>query len=486
MKKQGIVIATFGLLCLICVSVVSLHAYKYCTQRRDMHRMETESYNGIFLSSFSLDNYDESIFLHNRGIPIIIAEYEMKKAKDYAEYFNKVWESGNTITNMYMGIDPYALWVEVDGKQEKWEELIDFYFIRYVEAHPDVIFEILLPYDSLAQWVSRDEAEIAQCLDCYAAFVDRLDDYPNVIQYYLGSQEWLIANPGNYEKGRLEESVARKLMLLCFCDKEYIIVSGNTEILRKELERQIAQEKEEPTVYADLSEYAFVFLGDSIFAYGAGSHSISGVLAGLTGADCYNLAVGGTSAVVTPDWPFSFPYMAEKLIAGVEAEVDPAGNFAMGRNLFLAENAAKKKLVFVLNFGVNDYFKGYPVYGETLDDVTAYTGALRKGISLLKEAYPDAGFILQTPLYTYTYSGGQEVLCQDGNDHVLKDYADAAKMVAAELGIYCLDNFYEFEVDESNHHIYLTDGIHPGEYGRFVLGKRLARFIEQNIVQNQW
>lgn len=480
MKKKRVLKCVLIVAFFIIVMMLVLF-YKTKELRKDMHRMETEAYNGIFVSSFGLDYYDESIFQYNRGIPIVIADYEMKKAKDYAEYLDKAWESGNAITNIYMGIDPYKLWLEAGGKQEKWDELMELYLVRYVEAHPDVTFEIVLPYDSLQTWISMEDGEIQSRWDSYAAFVDRMDDYANVVQYYLGSQEWLIANPGNYIKEQVNETVARRIMLLCFCDRAYVISSGNAETFRKELENHVTEEREAPSAYADLADYAVVFFGDSIFAYERGSHSVSGVLEGLTGAESFDLSIGGTAASGASAKELAFPYVVEGFINGEDISEGNQSNYAAVFQDFLTADLSQKRLVFVFNYGVNDYFNGWPVSTDNPLDRESYMGAMRTGITQLKEAYPQAEFVLVTPMYTDGFSGGQEILCEDGSGRVLKDYVDAAKGIAKELGIYCLDNYNEFAMDASNYWLYLTDGTHPNEYGRFVLGERLARFIGENL-----
>ena len=484
-ERIGISMKKFKVLGVVAIVVLLTGAvaafllfYKPKEMRQDYQRLQNDIYNGIFVSDYETDYYEEDVFLTYRGIPVVKAEYKLEKAEDYADYMNEAWASGNQITNVYLGVDPYALWQEAGEKQERWEELIEFNILRYVEAHPDVTFEVMLPYDSLVQWLDLEEADYRGKYDSYAAFVDKLDDYTNVVQYYVGGQEWLIANPGNYMDGQANEEIAKKLILLCFCDHEYVITSGNAKILLEQLEAQVSNESDNPVVYEDLSEYAFVFFGDSIIANAKGSHSIPGVLSGLTGAQSYNLAVGGIPATVDPKAAFSLPYMVETFIAGGDTGLDAGSDYAEGLNLYLAANVNKKH-VFVLNFGLNDYFGGHPVSSEEPQDLSTYTGALRQGISKLQKAYPEAAIIVQTPTYTNFFSEGQDILCEDGSGRVLADYADAAIAVGEELGVYCLDNFYGFEMNGSNYETYLSDGCHPNDYGCYVLGKRLAMFAQE-------
>lgn len=480
MRKEKVFGLGVMLFCVVGAVVLFFMLYKPKEMRRDLERLKSDIYNGIFISAFDTDYFDEDIFLTYRGVPVVIAEHRMRKAEDYADYFNAAWSSGNQITNIYMGVDPYALWKEAGSNREKWEDIISFQILRYVEAHPDVTFELVLPYDSLAWWLSMEEEEVQERYRCYIDFVDLLDDYANVIQYYVGGQEWLISNPANYKDGQANVEIAKMLQLLCFCDHEYVIASGNAQILLEGLTMLLDREREAPTDYPDLSEYAFVFFGDSVIATAKGSHSIPGVVSGLTGAQSYNLAVGGIAATVDPKSDFSLPYMVEVFIAGGDERVNQESDYQQGLNEYIAANV-DKKLVFVLNFGLNDYFGGHPVSSENPEDLGTYTGALRAGISLLKTTYPEAEIIVQVPTYTNYFSEGTDVLCEDGSRRVLKDYADAAIMISEEMGVFCLDNYYEFEMNGSNYEVYLSDGCHPNEYGRYVMGKRLAQFAGENL-----
>ena len=80
-------------------------------------------------------------------------------------------------------------------------------------------------------------------------------------------------------------------------------------------------------------------------------------------------------------------------------------DYQLGLNEYLAADVNKKH-VFVINFGLNDYFGGHPVSTDDPQDLGTYTGALRQGIAALKEAYPEAAIIVQVPTYTNFFSEG--------------------------------------------------------------------------------
>lgn len=461
----------------ILLLVVAVFGFRYVQGTlQDYRRLEQETFSGVFVANYATDYYDEEILTVYRGVPTVKAMQQMRKTKDFAHYFNRVWSSGNQITHVYLGVDPYLIWQEAGGKQDQWEKILYDYFQIYVEAHPDVTFEVLLPYDSMRAWCSYEEAEISQRLDSFRAFVDVLGTYENVLLYYVGSQEWLVGNPANYIEGQANEEIAKKLTLLCFCDHEYVITPVNADVMLQELGQLLKQEKEDPAEYMDLSDYTIVFMGDSVFGNFEGSHSIPGVVEGLTNAACYNLAIGGIPASVDPGAAYSLPYMVETLINGGDPALEVSDAYAVRLQNYL-DAQKRSKLAFVLNFGLNDYFGGHPVDREDKNDTATFAGALRAGITMLQEAYPDALIIVQTPSYVNYFAEGTEVRCEDGTNRVLIDYIAAAAAVAEETGVYCFDNYHGF-MDGSNYEQYLADGCHPNDYGRLVFGTRLIRFME--------
>lgn len=449
-------------------------------KKEDYRRLQEESYNGIFAANYPITYFDEEVFEVYRGLLVVKAGQTMEKSKDFAHFFNEAWESPNVITNVYLGIDPYELWKEAGKDPDKWHRLVEERFTRYVQAHPDVIFEILLPVYSLESWLAQEEAYLTECMAAYRRWLDALGGYENVIQYFVGGREWMIANPANFTERQVNKDIAKKLVLLCFCDREYVITPVNADVLLGELEGIAAAEKAHPTQYADLSEYEVVFFGDSILANGEGSHSIPGIFGGLTDAAWYNLAVGGIPATVDPNAAFSFPSMADAFIRQDVEGLAQDSSYTQGLAAYLAE-PRREKLVFVLNFGLNDYFGGHPVDREDPMDENTYAGALRTGIKMLQEAYPEAKIIVQTPTYTVLFGEGTEVRCGDGTDRVLQDYVDAAILIAEEMGVECLDNYYDFEMNGNNYEIYLADGCHPNDLGRLVFGQRLIRFMEAMV-----
>ncbi len=141
-----------------------------------------------------------------------------------------------------------------------------------------------------------------------------------------------------------------------------------------------------------------------------------------------------------------------------------------------------RRLCFVVNYGLNDYFNGSPVEnaGEPLD-ISTYAGALRSGVRKLRAAYPEAVIILAAPNYVEYFTQGQEKQGAEGG--CLTDYVDAAERVAREESVIFMNNYYDLGIDSSNSRFYLADGCHPGDNGRFMYAQALIRLIRSHFPQ---
>lgn len=437
---------------------------------RDLHRFSEMNYNGAFFSMYDISCYNEEDFATYRGILAVKAEQPVKTWRNLSRYLSKIFSTQNTITNVYLGLDPVILWEKSQRKEEKWVENLSKYLIPYFTARQDVNFEILLPTYQLDHWTGLSASQLKEELDSYSRLIDDLSGYSNVTVYFLGGEQWLIANPANYlEHGQTNEDVSRKLFLYTFCDGKYQILPENSSIMFERLTSLVEQEREAPTVYPDLSDLCMMFFGDSVLVYNAGSMSIPGVVGSLSGAQVYNYGYGGISGSESLS---GFPDLND--IIGRFLTQDASGpldnNFVQELTDYIEESHEGKRYCFVLNVGLNDYFNGLPIENpEDAYDAKTYAGALRTGIRSLKDAFPDAIILVMTP----TYTTGQSII----EENVLTDYVDVAVRVAEEMGVYCKNNYFDSGIDAESLTYYLADGIHPNETGSFYLGRQIVEYI---------
>ena len=260
-------------------------------------------------------------------------------------------------------------------------------------------------------------------------------------------------------------------------DNRYRLTINNLE---ERLGRMTELVREPAEKWPDLSQWCVVFMGDSVLVYNEGSRSIPGIVEAFSGAQVYNCSCGGTPAAEDPKSVLSLNRMITHFLEQDVSGVETAAEYVQGLTKYMEEEHAGKQYCFVLNFGLNDYFKGYAVENdEDPFDTETYAGALRTGIRALQDAYPDSKILLLTPTYTSRFSGGTNKNSEEGGR--LTDYADAALRVAEEMDVYCLDNFTDSGINGETSEKYLTDGTHPNETGSFLLGRKILEYIWENM-----
>lgn len=445
----------------------------------DWERMTGEGYDSIFLSMGSMDVFQEEDFTTYGGTNTLKTSSALKNASDIEKYLELALNSENEIHTVYMGVNPVTLWDNAGEDMTRWENDLAHCLLRFIRENPGIEFHVLLPYPNLDYWLSLGEG-VAGELNVYSSFIERLYAYENCKTYFVGGEHWLIANPDNYkDEFTANEIISQKILLLTLVDHDYQITPINAPVLFGRLTDILYRETTNPVVYPDLSDWCLVFFGDSIIGNYPGSDSIPGVVKGLSGAQAYNCGLGGVSASVEPDVEMSFPRMAELFVAQDKKKLAVEGQYYEGVLKYMEENHTGKRLCFVLNFGLNDYFGGHPVANpEDVWDVSTYEGAMRSGIRSLQQAYPDAEILVMAPTWTSYFSQGNDRMSEEGG--ILTEYVDMAVRVSEEMGVYCMNNYVDLEIDESNYTDYLADGCHLNETGRFLLAERIIAFVENH------
>ncbi|MBR1930177.1 MAG: SGNH/GDSL hydrolase family protein [Lachnospiraceae bacterium] len=457
------------------IAVVSNRDSK--AKQTQLQRLKTESYHGVFCSMYPVTAYNEEDFALYRGVSTLIVQEPAAMTKDLSDYLETAFTSGNTISNIYLGLDPYKMWASA-GNQTAWERHLSEDLVKYITANPGTDFEVLLPYYSEKDWMALSEEQIHVAMEKYRQLTKDLEVYANVTLYFAGQEEWLIANPDNYtDAGSANPEISRKLFLLTFCDHAYQVNAESIQAVVSSLEAFLAAERQSPKVYPDFSDWDIVFFGDSVIGNFTDSSSIPGVVSGLSHARTYNCAKGGTAASVINNETLSFPLSVAYFVQqDTEALADVEPFFASLQQFAVTEHT-DRKLVFIINFGLNDYFDGYAVSNpDDPWDTGTYAGALRTGIRQLHDAYPDALLVLMTPTFTTEYDNGTAITSENGS--VLTEYVDTAVKVAEEAGIPCMNNYDTLGIDESTAAVYLSDGTHPNERGRFLFARQLLSFLD--------
>lgn len=446
----------------------------------DLERLSGETYDSILISMHSTEPFSEEDFVSFRGLDTVVASHTLLNTEELSAYFDCILRSGNTLSNVYLCLDPELLWINASEKTENWERSLTSGLYSYIRSNPGISFEILLPYPHISYWLNFNQKDLDILLSVYLTLINELSSYPNTKTFFPGVEEWLIINPGNYDISSFDanEIVTNKLFLYTFCDCVYQVTPENESLFLDSLLSVVERERNTPTHYPDLSDLYIVFLGDSILGNYAGSISIPGYVSCLSDAFFCNFAVGGATAAFRSENGSDFPNIIDRILTEHTSEQD-------GRSVFMsgeadAEDLSGKKLCFVINYGFNDYFNGTPVEDpENPGNITSYKGSLRTGISRLQAVFPDACYIIMSPTHTARFGDDAKTGSEAGD--IFPAYIEAAQELAAEMNLYFLDNYNDFVVTEENLDVYLSDGCHPNERGRLAIAVSLMNFIEENV-----
>lgn len=480
MKKKNLAFQAGILVCLLLLVLGAIFLCIRLAVWRKPARLPGESYQSVFFSMYDIAAYSEEDFMTYRGISTLKADDKVQDWEDIGSYLSEILSSQKTLTNIYIGLDPAALWEDSHEDKDRLAEDLERYFAPYVTAHPDVSFEILLYAPSIRYWTDMTENQLEEHLEAYGQLATDLGAWENVMTFFIGGEQWLIMNPGNYLDGlQTNADVSRKILLHTFCDRNYLIGPGNAADVLDGLRELVKKEKESLAVYPDFSDLCIVFFGDSVMVYNEGSYSIPGVINGLTGAEVYNCGWGGISAASSLSQEVNFNSLVARFLQG-NTEGLEENEFVQGLTGYLNRASQDKKLCFVVEYGLNDYFGGVETENpEAPYDTDTYAGALRTGIRTLQQAFPESEILLLTPTYTASFSGGSERMGDKGGR--LTDYVDTAIRVAEEMNVYCLDNYADSGINEETFETYLADGLHPSEAGSFLLGERILEYIRENM-----
>ena len=448
--------------------------------KEDLNRLSEETYDSVLLSMHSAQSFREEDFAYYLALDTVIASHAITNTKELSQYLDCILESGNDIYILYLCLDPALLWNSTGKNGKNWQTCLTRDLYTCIESHPNISFDILLPYPYIDYWRNLDATDLDILLTVYHTLVNELSAFPNVVTFFPGFEEWLMMAPSNYTDTFFDtnEDIAFTIFATAFCgDGRYQITPANEDTFWNALRDVIEREKNTPTHYPDLSDWCLVLFGDSVLANYSGSTSIPGYVTGLSGASVYNYAVGGTSAARRgggKDLPDIFGRFVDENII-----VSEQGNIFAPNGTALTELEGKK-LCFVFNYGINDYYSGVPVeHPDDPNDIATYTGSLRSCIRALQIILPDAYYIIMTPTHVQLFGQGTEPMSEEGS--VFSAYINAAEELSSEMELYFLDNYRDFIITENNTNHYLSDGTHPNERGRYAIAARLIQYIGEII-----
>ncbi len=440
----------------------------------EIEAMEEITTPGLFCGNADLTNFDLPIFTDFLGLETKVITAPVSKAEDLGLVLSKL----TAPEQVFLYLDPLAV-----SSEEGSEELAAFVQVirDFADTHSDTETLCMMASHPLSTWVGLSEEEETEIMGAYETWMKELSGLSKTYVFFHGYERWLILNGTNFIGEMPNSDIAKRLMLLSFADRKYRVDSKNCGECLEILTGHINKERDTPSIYPDLSGCDVVLLGDSIIGNYSNSASIPGAISGLSGARTYNLGKGG--AVGSTKDPVedinSFLSMLRAFRDGEVSRSPEDCPYKESLERYLADDHSGKKLYFVVNFGMNDYFAGNPVMGAGPEDETAYEGAIREGIRELKEAYPEAVIIVMTPNPTTFFENG--TIPMYGTGGTLEEYAIAAKEAAAAEGVLCLDNYTELGITPDNANLFLEDGVHYNEAARMIVAERVIYTVATSV-----
>lgn len=445
-----------------CLFIVLTGTYKSELQRADYQQIASAEYDSVFFSMYPIDTFREEDYSYYRGMNLLKSSYCIPSFSVLKSYLRKVSASGNQVTTAYLGIRP--------DLTDPWK------LQKLLSRYPGITFEVILSYPPSDYWETLSQREYEEALTAYRNFISAAPEIPEANFYCFGAQEWLIANPGNYQDGwSVNGDVARLLMAYSDRDHGFQITGENAAACAEALATLTFALRNDPSAYPDLSDRCVVFFGDSVIGNYTDSTSIPGVVSGLTGAEIYNCGYGGNSAAMMPGLLISLPGIIDAFFQGDLSVLPPNTQVYDGIASYLENASPDRQVCFVINYGLNDYFSGYPISSDEPYNIATYNGAVRTAVKLIRENEPDAQIILCTPNFSSVFENGTEPHGTDG--YVLTDYVNAVLSLSQELQTDVLDNYHDLGITPENEGQYLADQVHPNDFCRFLIGSNLSRMI---------
>ena len=430
----------------------------------DLNNLSQDSYDSIFVSAYPVENYTADAFKTYRGLETYVCQHSFRTSSELNLYLETALQSDNAINTIYIGLDPHIFYKQGATDEAEITKALNN-LCNYMIQYPSVTFEILLPAHAMTYWASKDENELEQILQSYQYAVSCFEPHANAICFFVGDEEWLIQNPANYDATATPNTlISETLLRYTFCDRRKLINMSNSDTILENFRITVQKEQQVPSRYPDLSHKTIVFFGDSILGLQNGSYSVPGVINGLTNAHIYNYAIGGTTAYdsdPTTDTDNSFTDQLNKFL-------NSADFYTRDNTQFPYEKVEPQDMVFVINYGFNDYLCNVPT--------TEYEQTLRTEIARIKAAYPESQIIIMTPYENIYHNGGTASV--NDQDKTVQQYADIVTRIANDVDITLLDIPSKLDINESTNSFYFDGGCHYTENGRYYLAKCIISIIE--------
>lgn len=465
---------------------ISIYKEKQHEKKLEEARLQLQSdeVQGLFCAMFPLDTYDADDFAFYKGIHTVMLEEPLRSGEELVSYVESVLLQHQYLQEIYIGLSKPM--EELDEETLKERELAyiepwEYDLQALIAQFSEIEFKLILEYPSAYTLASFTESEKELLFDWYEFVADLFSSgMPHVKAYMPGAEVWALGNRANYLKnGVPNEAVAEFVLGQIICMDRFVLDSKNVDDKLEALEEAIETDL---TLSKEKNEYTYVFFGDSVIGNFTDSMSIPGVVKGFTNGTVINCGYGGMAAAKRVGNNYGITDIVDAFLSGdytlFAYSSELSAQTAMEGIMTFYDKHTKvneEKLVFFLSLGLNDYMSGCPLEENGANDVYSFEGAIKIAVDKLREAYPKAKIILMSPNYLGLFAGGTEEI----NGHTLEDFIKLLEKMNFELDTLYIDVYDESGITEENEEEFLSDHVHPNEYGRYDIGTLVYQYIKK-------
>lgn len=441
-------------------------------------------YQAIYLTTDTLDGFEMKDFQTYRGLATNTIASPLTNLCELEAILKELNTEG--LQNVFLHIEPMQL---LDNELTFREQLDCF--ANLMQAYPDIKFEVLLDYP----YIYSFGEELEEYCKRVEAIGGKVNSGTNGVVYYMGAEEWLTCNSGNYiADNRVNKEMALKILLYNFCDRTFMVNQNELKDKLSDLIRLVEEYQSNDIRREQNTEQYYIFLGDSIFSYEPNSSCFPEVFFSMANVPGANCSEGGVAAAHLESAALSLQEMIGGVLAELkEGESAPTEDFentvTFKKGLAKLRSDREKQVFqnrsvcFVLQYGFNDYFNGAPVGELGTYDNSTYIGALENSIREIQEfgentdLFEEVDIMLMVPGFCSECEQGTMVNGDLGGE--LVEYRSAVERIAKAYELKCV-SFRELkDINAENSHIYLSDKIHPGPQARFEMAVRFAKMVEE-------
>lgn len=382
-------------------------------------------------------------------------------------------------SRLLLGLDPYAIYLQSCSNEELYRKNLEF-ICDIASNNPWTLIYVYLPEDNAEKWNSLSEDELAKARLSYILMVKLFSEHQNIWTYYHSTDEWLLYSDSvrtGSENGLVRKEIIDSYMVKDISDLDTTYMLNQTNVNDRMDKVITLSHRYDETVagYADLSDKKVIFLGDSVLGNYRNETSIPSFFADMTEAKVYNLGIGGASCTDLTSAGTAagtaFGYLTGK--SGSDdferncRELDAYSSYRLAASDLKGSDGSG--IIFVLEYGLNDYFTGVPA--------ESFSAALSGAIGCIKETYPESRIVVLSPGYIGMYENGTVITSDTGS--VLDSYRDAVRDVAGSYHAELLSLTSDFGFIQEDIYTYLyADAVHYNEIGRYRIARVMAEYFK--------